>query len=132
MRRFAVTLPVLLVVLLVFASAAATQPAPKVARIGMLCTPLCNLSPNNAFVDELRKLGWVEGATITIERKDPDYRRDRLPALAADLVRSKPNLIVAFGTFETCRQYLKMSAHRGKTGSDRRAVRTRRLTRCGS
>src|SRR6266700_6320301 len=92
MRRFAVTV---LVVLLVFASAAATQPAPKVARIGMLCTPLCNLSPNNAFVDELRKLGWVEGTTITIERKDPDYRRDRLPALAADLVRSKPNLIVA-------------------------------------
>ncbi len=96
MRRFAVTV---LVVLLVFASAAATQPAPKVARIGMLCTPLCNLSPNNAFVDELRKLGWVEGTTITIERKDPDYRRDRLPALAADLVRSKPNLIVAFTPF---------------------------------
>ena len=96
MRRFAVTV---LVVLLVFASAAATQPAPKVARIGMLCTPLCNLSPNNAFVDELRKLGWVEGTTITIERKDPDYRRDQLPALAADLVRSKPNLIVAFTPF---------------------------------
>jgi putative tryptophan/tyrosine transport system substrate-binding protein len=44
----------------------------------------------------LRKLGWVEGTTIVIERKDPDYRLDRLPALAADLVRSKPNLIVAF------------------------------------
>jgi putative ABC transport system substrate-binding protein len=48
-------------------------------------------------LDELRKLGWVEGTTIVIERKDPDYRLDRLPALAADLVRSKPNLIVAFG-----------------------------------
>jgi putative ABC transport system substrate-binding protein len=96
MRRFAVTVPVLLVVLLVFASAAATQPAPKVARVGMLCAPSCNLSPNDAFVDELRKLGWVEGTTIVIERKDPDYRLDQLPALAVDLVRSKPNLIVSF------------------------------------
>jgi putative ABC transport system substrate-binding protein len=97
MKRFAAAVPLLLVVLLVLASAAATQPAPRVARIGMLCFPLCNLSPNNAFVDELRKLGWVEGATIVIERKDPDNRFDQLPALAADLVRSKPNLIVTFG-----------------------------------
>jgi putative ABC transport system substrate-binding protein len=99
MRRFAATVPVLLMVLLVFASAAATQPAPKVARIGMLCAPLCNTSYNNAFLDELRRLGWVEGTTIVIERKDPDYRLDQLPALAADLVRSKPNLIVAFTPF---------------------------------
>jgi putative ABC transport system substrate-binding protein len=62
----------------------------------MLCAPLCNTSYNNAFLDQLRKLGWVEGTTIVIERKDPDYRLDQLPALAAGLVRSKPNLIVAF------------------------------------
>jgi ABC-type uncharacterized transport system substrate-binding protein len=65
----------------------------------MLCAPLCNTIPNDAFLDELRKLGWVEGTTIVIERKDPDYRLDRLPALAADLVRSKPNVIVAFTPF---------------------------------
>lgn len=96
MKRFAAALPVILVVLLVFASAAATQPVPKVARVGMLCNPSCNVSFNDAFLDELRKLGWVEGTTIVLERKDPDYRADRLPALAADLVRSKPNLIVTF------------------------------------
>src|SRR5216683_2810091 len=99
MKRFAATVPVLLVVLLVFASAAATQPAPRVARVGMLCFPLCNLGPNDALLDELRKLGWVEGTTIVIERKDPDYSLDQLPALAADLVRSKPNLIIAFTPF---------------------------------
>ena len=82
--------------LLVFASAAATQPAPRVARVGMLCAPLCDTVYSNAFFDELRKLGWVEGTTIVVERKDPDYRLDQLPALAADLVRSKPDLIVAF------------------------------------
>jgi hypothetical protein len=79
MKRFAVTVPVLLVVL-VFASAAATQPAPKVARVGMLCNPLCNVGFNDAFLDELRRLGWVEGTNVVIERKDPDYRLDLLPA----------------------------------------------------
>jgi putative tryptophan/tyrosine transport system substrate-binding protein len=96
MRRFSASVPVLLVVLLVLASAAATQPAPKVARIGMLCADSCNVRPGDAFLDELRKLGWVEGTTIDIERKGADYRLDQLPALAADLVRSKPNLIVAW------------------------------------
>jgi putative tryptophan/tyrosine transport system substrate-binding protein len=96
MRRFAATVPVLLVVLLVFASAAATQPAPRVARVGMLCAPSCTGDSWGALLDELRKLGWVEGTTIVIERKEPGSRLDQLPALAADLVRSKPNLIVAF------------------------------------
>jgi putative ABC transport system substrate-binding protein len=95
MKRFAAAMLVL-VVLLAFSSAAATQPMPKVARVGMLCNPLCNVSFNDAFLDELRKLGWVEGTTMVIERKDPNYRADRLPALAAELVRSKPNLIVTF------------------------------------
>jgi putative tryptophan/tyrosine transport system substrate-binding protein len=81
MKRFALTVPVHLVVLLVFTSAAAAQPAPRVVRIGMLCAPLCNTIPNDAFLDELRKLGWVEGTTIVIERKEPDYRLDLLPAL---------------------------------------------------
>jgi hypothetical protein len=66
MKRFTATLPVLLVVLLVFASAAATQPAPKVARVGMLCNPLCKGSFSDAFLDELRKLGWVEGCAKTL------------------------------------------------------------------
>ena len=91
----AATLPILLVGLLVFASAAATQPAPNVARIGMLCSPKCDTVYNTVFFDELRKLGWVEGTNLAVERKDPDNRLDQLPAFAADLVQSKPDLIVA-------------------------------------
>jgi len=65
MKRFAATVPVLLVVLLVFASAAATQRAPRVARIGMLCLSSCAPAPvTNAQSDELRKLGWVEGPAL--------------------------------------------------------------------
>ena len=58
--------------------------------------PLVHGAIYDAFLDELRKLGWVEGTTIVIERKEAGLRLDRLPALAADLVRSKPDLIVAF------------------------------------
>jgi putative ABC transport system substrate-binding protein len=95
MRRFAVTISVILVALLASVSAATVEPVRRMARIGMLCAPSCKLAPNDAFSDELRKLGWVEG-TIAIERKDPDYHLDQLPALAAELVQSKPDLIVAF------------------------------------
>jgi putative ABC transport system substrate-binding protein len=49
----------------------------------------------NTFWEELRKLGWVEGTTIVIERKETGTRLDQLPALAAELVQSKPDLIVA-------------------------------------
>jgi putative ABC transport system substrate-binding protein len=96
MRRFSARVPALLVALLVFASAAATQAAPRVARVGLLCTHSCTDSAWDALSDELRKLGWVEGTTIVFERKGAGGRFDRLPELAADLVRSKPDLIVAF------------------------------------
>jgi putative tryptophan/tyrosine transport system substrate-binding protein len=56
------------------------------------------LLPLTAF---RRRLGWVEGTTIVVERKEADGHFDRLPALAADLVRSKPDLIVAFAPQST-------------------------------
>ena len=90
-----VMLPVLLVLLLAFALTAATQPAPRMARVGMLCSVSCTGDAYGALSDELRKLGWIEGTTIVIERKEAGRRFDRLPELAADLVRSKPDLIVA-------------------------------------
>jgi putative ABC transport system substrate-binding protein len=93
MRRFGVSVPVLLIVLLVFASAPGIKAAPKVARIGTLCA----LSCGGAFFEELRKLGWVEGTTIIVERKETGFRLDQLSTFAADLVRSKPDVIVTFG-----------------------------------
>lgn len=63
----------------------------------MLCPNSCGPAPvTNAQSDELRKLGWVEGTNIVIERKEAGGHFDRLPTLAADLVRLKPDLIVAF------------------------------------
>ena len=51
-----------------------------------------------AFRQELSKLGWIEGKNITIEYRFAEQKPERLPELAADLVRLKVDLIVAQGT----------------------------------
>ena len=50
-----------------------------------------------AFRQELSKLGWIEGKSITIESRFAENKNDRLPELAADLVRQKVDLIVVSG-----------------------------------
>ena len=51
-----------------------------------------------AFRQELSKLGWIEGKNITIEYRFAEQKTERLPELAADLVRLKVDLIVVTGT----------------------------------
>lgn len=51
-----------------------------------------------AFVQGMRELGYVEGKNITIESRFGDGTIDRLPDLAAELVRLKVDVIVATGT----------------------------------
>ena len=50
-----------------------------------------------AFRQELSKLGWIEGKNITIEYRFAEQKPERLPELAADLVRLKVDLIVVAG-----------------------------------
>jgi putative ABC transport system substrate-binding protein len=50
-----------------------------------------------AFRQELRKLGWIEGKNITIEYRFSELKAERLPGLAADLVRLNVDLIVTTG-----------------------------------
>jgi putative ABC transport system substrate-binding protein len=50
-----------------------------------------------AFRQELSKLGWIEGKNITIEYRFAEQKNERLPELAADLVRLKVDLIVVSG-----------------------------------
>jgi putative ABC transport system substrate-binding protein len=49
----------------------------------------------------LRELGYFEGKNITIESRYSENRLDRLPALAEELVRHKPDVIVAGGRNDT-------------------------------
>jgi len=52
----------------------------------------------DAFRQELSKLGWIDGKNITIEYRFAEQKNERVPELAADLVRLKVDLIVATGT----------------------------------
>jgi len=79
--------------------AAEAQPAAKVARIGFLATSLAaNPHLTDAFGQGLRDLGYVEGRTVVIEYRDAEGNLERLPALAAELVALKVDVIVSPNT----------------------------------
>ena len=75
------------------ATAGAQEPA-RMPRIGMLSS-----SPTDPLVEAfrlgLRDMGYVEGRNITVEYRWVEGRNERLPGLAAELVRLKVDLIVA-------------------------------------
>jgi putative tryptophan/tyrosine transport system substrate-binding protein len=52
---------------------------------------------HSGFLQSLRDLGYVEGRDVIIEWRDAEGYNDRLPALAADLVRLGVDVIVASG-----------------------------------
>lgn len=76
------------------------QPAGEIHRIGYLSAGSAPAAGPflPAFRQGLRELGWVEGQNIIIDYRFAEGRYDRLPDLAADLVRLKVNIIVAVGT----------------------------------
>src|SRR5215510_12064007 len=79
--------------------AANAQQAAKIARIGYLSTDLAGSSGlREAFRQGLHDLGYVEGRNVVIEYRDAEGKMDRLPALAAELVALKVDVIVAPGT----------------------------------
>jgi ABC-type uncharacterized transport system substrate-binding protein len=95
-RLATVVIPLLLSTLL---GTAAAQPHGKVFRIGYLNpgSPSDPLSQRRleAFRQGLRDLGYVEGRNIVIESRWAEGQYDRYPALAADLLRSQVDVIVA-------------------------------------
>jgi putative ABC transport system substrate-binding protein len=76
---------------------AEAQPAGKVYRIGLL-SPTAQGFGVEAFREGLRALGYVEGHNIVIEHRSAEGRFDRLPELAAELVRLRVDVIVAVVT----------------------------------
>jgi len=97
MIRGVALVAVLTVSLLAAPLAPDAQQAGKVPRIGFLgvTSPSDRPSHLDAFRQRLRELGWVEGQNIVIDYRYAEGRVDRLPDLAAELVRLKVDLIVA-------------------------------------
>ncbi len=82
--------------LLVSPLAAEAQQAGRVYRIGFLQTsaPEEQVHLTKALDEGLRELGYVEGRNIVIERRFAGGKQERLPALAAEIVRLKVDVIV--------------------------------------
>jgi len=75
---------------------AEAQQAAKIARIGYLAiSPPTHLG--EAFHQGLRDLGYVEGKNLVIEYRSAEGKHERYPALAAELVALKVDVIVAAG-----------------------------------
>jgi putative ABC transport system substrate-binding protein len=85
--------------LLAGALVAQAQQVAKIRRIGYLATSR-GPSPHLqlAFLQGLRDLGYAEGHDVVIEYRDADGKLERLPALAAELVGLKVDVIVAVST----------------------------------
>ena len=100
MIRAVALVAVLAVSLLAAPLDADAQQAGKVPRIGFLSLTSPSDRPPlfDAFRQGLRELGWIEGQNIVIDYRYADDRVDRLPDLAAELVRLKVDLIVSQGT----------------------------------
>jgi putative ABC transport system substrate-binding protein len=61
----------------------------------MATSPASDMRTSQAFLDELRKLGWIDGQNVTIEWKVTEGRIQRFDEIAAELVRAGTDVIVA-------------------------------------
>ena len=80
-------------VILTFSFPAEAQQPKKIPRIGYLTG--VGSAPSKAFLQGLRDLGYIEGKNILIEFRTTEGKSERLPELAAELVRLKVDVIVA-------------------------------------
>jgi ABC-type uncharacterized transport system substrate-binding protein len=98
MRRKILSVVLTILFLAAVNPAQAQQPT-KVPRIGFLGAtyPSTNTARIEAFRQGLRELGYVEGKNIVIEYRWAEGKTERLPDLAAELVRLKVDIIVTAG-----------------------------------
>ena len=103
MKKAAVLSILSAVVLLAVAVIAEAQQPKKVPRIGYLTasTPVAQLPGTEALREGLREFGYVEGQNIAIEFRYAEEKPEQLPALAAEMVRLKVDVIVTGGPTAT-------------------------------
>src|SRR4030095_2877164 len=88
-RRKWLGLSIIAFVLVVAGAVVQAQQAKKIPRIGYLSNiePACDFPRSEVIRQALRELGYIEGQNIAIEYRYAEGRVDRLPELAAELVR---------------------------------------------
>jgi putative ABC transport system substrate-binding protein len=98
-RRLMFLVAGLVVGLLAIPAASGAQPSSKMPRVGILSpgTPPAELA-STTLVRSLRDLGWVEGQNVRFAARYAHGRDDRLPALAAELVRDGVDVLYAVAT----------------------------------
>ena len=81
---------------------AVAQAQPKVARVGLIAFGsrqyTLETGRYQAFTEGLHELGYVEGKNLVVEARFTDGKNEGLPALAAELVGLKVDVIVGVGT----------------------------------
>ena len=95
-KIFCLVLCVLLSTLWVSAEAQQPKEVPRIGWLGAGSSP-SQLPRTEAFRRGLRELGYVEEKNIVIEYRHAEGKYDRLPVLAAELVRLKVDVIVTGG-----------------------------------
>ncbi len=94
------TAPLIIALGIFAASLSADAQQPKKVRIGYLSgnPPSDTEEALDAFRKRLRELGYREGEDVVIEHRYAEGKYDRLPQLAADLVRLKVDILLTYGT----------------------------------
>jgi len=78
--------------------AAGAQPPPRAVRLGVLLYSNAATDPNvRAVLEALRDLRYVEGQNLTVDYRGADGHPERLPEFATQLVRARPDVILALG-----------------------------------
>jgi putative ABC transport system substrate-binding protein len=83
--------------LLVAPLAAEAQRPVRIRRIGILLFSQEDLSVIAPCFQELKALGYVDGKTVALDYRDAEGQYERLPVLAAELVRLGPDVLFSFG-----------------------------------
>jgi putative ABC transport system substrate-binding protein len=79
------------------------QPLGKVFRVGVLLPLSFGRPAHQAFKQRLQELGYIEGQNLALEVRAAEGKFERLPGLAAELVRLHVDVIVASGPEATLR-----------------------------
>jgi putative ABC transport system substrate-binding protein len=96
----ALSLGAVVVIVAVPPAACAADSQQRAVRVGFVGPNSPSTDPRalTPFRDRLRELGWIEGQNLVIEARWAEGQADRLPALAAEVIERKVDVIVTYST----------------------------------